>query len=137
MRKNGFTLIEFLTIIIFLAIIMIITIPLVLKVIKDSKLTGYIDSVYGLVSLAQEYQFEQDNKEDIVIDYTNNENTDILKSNGVRPDGGNLLIRNDGKVALKLWNEEINVCITKDFEADEVIVDEQITTKNKCYKDVK
>lgn len=136
--KNAFTLIELLAVIVILAVIAAITTPIVLNVIQTSRENAFIDTSYGIISAAREYQIRQsnENKEmDLIIDFTKNKNTSTLTLNGDLPDGGTFHINEDGKTELRLWSDSAEVCVTKDLNDKEVKVNESLDSKDKCYKD--
>ena len=54
-KRNGFTLIELLAVIVILAVIALIAIPQVLKILEKAKKSSFVDSVYGISSIIDNY----------------------------------------------------------------------------------
>ena len=50
-KKNGFTLIELITVIVVLGIVSMISIPVVTSIIESSKMNNYRNSIYGLLRI--------------------------------------------------------------------------------------
>lgn len=137
MNRKGFTLVELLAVIAIIAIIALITTPIVLNVIQTSKENAFKDTAHGLVVAAGTYQAEkQALNEDttLFINYqtSSDEEKDVLKTKGVLPDAGELSIDNNGKVTLALWSDDAHVCVVKDANAKEIVVNENITDASSC-----
>lgn len=137
MNRKGFTLVELLAVIAIIAIIALITTPIVLNVIQTSKENAFKDTAHGLVVAAGTYQAEkQALNEDttLFINYqtSSDEEKDVLKTKGVLPDAGELSIDNNGKVTLALWSDDAHVCVVKDANEKEIVVNENITDASSC-----
>ncbi len=123
--KKGFTLIELLGIIVILAIIALVTTPVILNTIQTAREKAFIDTGYSLISAAKQYQVKkagQNEELDLIIDYDNNRNIDVITLTGDLPDGGTFKIDENGKTELKLWNEKGKVCITKSKDEKKITV---------------
>lgn len=123
MNKKGFTLIEVLAVLLILSIIALITTPIIINVINNSKENAFIQDVNSLVDSIRTYQAEN-NYEEVTVDYTTGENTDLLELDGDLPDAGQITINEAGKVAVALWNEELEICAKKDINSKEVVKEE-------------
>lgn len=117
--KKGFTLIELLAVIVILAIIALIAIPQVIKILNKSRISSAEDSVYGIVSSAENYitEFmlknngELPNEEIVfnctktgcILDKTNLTNYKLdgleeLDFKGTKPTSGKVGITKEGKI---------------------------------------
>lgn len=135
--KKGFTLVELLAVIVILAVIATITVPIVINVIQNSKESAFVDTAHGLVVAAGTYQAEkQALKEDttLSINYKTSSESEksVLKTSGTLPDAGELKIDDRGKVTLALWSDDARVCVVKEADAKEIIINENITDANSC-----
>ena len=129
MNKKGFTLIEVLAVLLILSVIALITTPIIINVIKDSKEKAFINDANSLVESIRTYQ-ANNQYESVIVDYTNNINTDKLELDGDLPDAGQISIDENGKVALALWNEDLQICAQKDLNSKEVVKKE--ISKSAC-----
>ena len=111
MKKNGFTLIEVLTVIIILSMISLITVPLINNLLINSKKKALESSAYGLVESARIYYGANLRKiKQESIEFNSNNNYEGLKIKGDIPNGKIVLYKN-GKTELAIYNEKY--CITK------------------------
>ncbi len=129
MKNKGFTLIEVIAVLLILSIIALITTPIIIGIIKDSKEKAFINDVSNMVDSIRTYQAEN-NYEAITIDYTTDDNVDILEVDGDLPDAGQISINEAGKVAVALWSDDLEICATKDINAKEVVKAE--ISKEEC-----
>ena len=125
MKKKGFTLIELLAVIVILAIIALISTPVILNVIERANKGAFEDSAYGVIEAAKLYYTEA------ALDGKNNKETFTfpadtkLKLSGKKPSGGSVVLDEDGKIGLAIYNEKWCAVKGKD--------EEKITIKD--YKD--
>ena len=126
--KKGFTLIELLAVIVILAIIALIAVPQVIKILNKSRISSAEDSVYGIVSSAENYitEFmlknngELPNEEIVfnctktgcILDKTNLTNYKLdgleeLDFKGTNPTSGKVTINNVGQ-KISVSNVKIN-----------------------------
>ena len=125
MKKNGFTLIELLAVIVILAIVLLIAVPAIGNVIEKSKKDTFESSAKGLIDAAKYFHsknilsletdpyvfsFNDGKKGEAVI----NEQTYKLAYNGQAPSGGNLTLRDDGKIELYVCNDTYCACKSYD-----------------------
>lgn len=129
MNKKGFTLIEVLAVLLILSIIALITTPIIINVINNSKENAFIQDVNSLVDSIRTYQAEN-NYEEVTVDYTTGENTNLLELDGDLPDAGQITINDAGKVSVALWNDELEICAKKDINSKEVVKEE--ISRNEC-----
>ena len=133
-NKKGFTLIELLAVIVILAIIALIATPLTISVINGAKEKSFINSVYGLIDgvrlLSAEQLFDNASNE-VVVNFNGgvSDNTNFQVS-GEMPSSGTMHLNSDGKVELKVWNEELGKCAEKGADESEVKLTE--ITKDDC-----
>ena len=129
MNKKGFTLIEVLAVLLIISIIALITTPIIINVINNSKENAFIQDVNSLVDSIRTYQAEN-NYEEVTVDYTTGENTNLLELDGDLPDAGQITINDAGKVSVALWNDELEICAKKDINSKEVVKEE--ISRNEC-----
>ena len=103
--KKGFTLVELLAVIIILGVLSVLIVPKVINTLNDSEQKTNMASAEGLLKAA-EYRY-QDNEikgisENIIIDYTNNQNTNELEYSGKKPEKGHVTILKNGKIAMSV-----------------------------------
>lgn len=125
MKQKGFTLLELLAVIVVLAIIALIATPIVIKVIDSAEKGAFEDTAYGLISAAKIYyaesSFDGQNKQE-VFTFPGDKK---LKVSGNKPDGGNLVLDENGKIEMAIHNNKW--CVVKGKEEGKVTV--------KAYKD--
>ena len=137
LNKNGFTLVELLSVIVIIAIIALITTPIVLNVVQSSRENAFKDTAHGLVLAAGTYQAEQQalNRDTtLTINYATSSDSEknLLKTKGTLPDAGELSIDEKGKVTLALWSNDARVCVVKKADAKEVTINENINDAASC-----
>ena len=123
--NKGFTLIELLAVIVVLAIVLLIAVPAIGNVIEKSKKGTFESSAKGLIdaakyfhsknilSLSEEpyvFSFNDGKKGEAVVD----EKTYKLAYSGQAPSGGNLTLRDDGKIELYVCNDTYCACKSYD-----------------------
>ena len=133
-KQNAFTLIELLAVIVILAIIAVIATPLTINVINSAKQKSFINSVYGLIDgvrLLSAEQLFQDGSNEVTINFTDGTSDNAnFKVSGDLPDSGTVYMNSEGKIALKVWSEELGRCAEKAFSSAEVIITN--TSKEDC-----
>ena len=135
MNKKGFTLIELLAVIVLLGIIAMITTPVVLNAINNSKRQSLQDTGYSIVQAATSYQAElqqQGKKSTFSLDFSKSADRSILDIKGELPDAGYVEVEASGKVALALWSDKIDTCVTKSKNSKTVVISKTITNKAGC-----
>ncbi len=113
MKKKGFTLVELLAVIVILAVIALIATPMIMDVIEKSRRGAAIESVNGILEVAENYQMNQslDGEEiETNIDLT----SDILVYKGSKPESGRLIIGEKGRMSIVAKYGKY--CIEKKFE---------------------
>ena len=103
--KKGFTLVELLGVIIILGILSVLIVPKVINVLNESEEKNNLSSATGLLKAA-DYKYNSDElnakNEIIIIDYSTNQNVDVLEFSGKKPEAGNIVISKDGQVAMRV-----------------------------------
>ena len=118
--KKGFTLVELLAVVIILGILSVLIVPKVINTLNDSEEKTNIASANKIITAA-EYTYEQKEmngiSEDIIIDYTNDINTDKIEFKGKKPEAGMIRIKKNGKIsmAIKIGN---NCFIKQPYSTD-------------------
>lgn len=124
MNKKAFTLMELLAVIIVLGIITTIIAPKVVNMLDESEKNTYTNSVRGLIKAATYKYSNNDIKgivnEDIVIDYSNKNNTKYLEYNGEPPEEGKIHITPLGDVSVAVKYGDY--CYKKDYSSDEITI---------------
>ena len=119
--KKGFTLVELLAVIIILGVLSLLIVPKVINTLNDSEEKTNMASAEGLLKAAEfKYQDNEINgiSESILVDYTNNINTDVLDFNGKKPEKGKANIRSNGKIAFAVKIGEY--CYYKSYNEREI-----------------
>ena len=134
LRNDGYSLIELLVVIIIITIIFLIALPLVVNILNSVRKSAFKSSAYGISKAAyNEFSFAILNNKDIKeltfsyldkIEYPNPLGYQ-LKYRGFKPESGTVIVNNNGKVSLALYNGKW--CAEKEF--DEEII--RINDKNK------
>ena len=122
-RKKGFTLIELLAVIVILAIIALIATPIIVDVINDAKKNAFKDTAYGIIEAGKLYyagEFGNDSFSGKTFDFTGN--IDELKLSGEKPAGGTLVVSQDGKYGLAIYNKEKSFCAIKEYDKEDIKV---------------
>ncbi len=135
MSKKGFTLIELLAVIVLLGVIALITTPVVLTAINNSKKQSLQDTGYSIVQAATSYQAklqQEGKKTTFSLDFSKSVDRNVLDVKGKLPDAGYVEVEASGKVALALWSDEINTCVTKSKNSKTVVISKTITNKAGC-----
>ena len=130
MKNKGFTLIELLAVIVILAIIALIATPIVMNSIATAKSGAFKDSAYGAVKAAENYYASQFDVGSSFAGATIDLATDTsLKYKGTKLDGS-LIITNDGKISINVWDGAN--CAIKTINVSDVIIDGAKTTRTAC-----
>ena len=133
MKKNGFTLVELLSVIAILAILATITVPIVLNVFNNTANSAFEDNAMSLSKAADNYYSAStldaytklpllvtfnDGKE--TNKYINNENKNCEISNdrmmeytGDNPDSGNIYIDKNGDIYMAIYDKSVRKCAIK------------------------
>ena len=140
MEKKGFTLIELLAVIIILAIIALISTPVILNVIERANKGAFENSAYGIIDAAKLYYTEAS------LDGKNNKETFTfpadtkLKLSGKKPSGGSVVLDEDGKIGLAIYNEKW--CAVKGKDEEKITIKDYkdgecevpvVATKESCF----
>ncbi len=137
MKKKGFTLVELLAVIVVLAVIALIVTPTILKVIDNARIGAFRSSSHGIVNAAkQSYLLQQSSEESPNLteyQYTNGKKIRVrgnidIDYKGSDPSSGTLLINNDGKVAIALYQD--GYCALKTYENGQIKLEKK--TKEDC-----
>ena len=119
--KNGFTLVELLAVIVILGLLMVIIAPKITNTLNESEKKTNMASAQNLVKAA-EYKIANNEvkgiKENTIIDYSNNTNTNYLDYSGAKPEIGKVQIRFNGTIAMSVKFGDY--CYTKAFDSDEI-----------------
>ena len=130
--KKGFTLIELLAVIVILAVIALIVTPLIMNVINDAKKSAARDAGYSVIK-AGELAAATSGIENMNPPYHYDE-TSNLPMKGTKPTKFNLDIDKEMKTQLRAW---INgYCVVKDYDTEEVTLDESKKTEKDCVTEV-
>lgn len=142
MKKEGFTLIEMLSVIVVIGIIGLLVTPVVISYIEKSNKEVLKTSAYGLIGAADnEYKrILMKGFVDNYIIYVYNEgektstlNGSKLEYKGQRPKSGNVVINRDGEIALSISDGKY--CFEKLFNESEVKENPEKSFYD-CYVDV-
>jgi len=128
-NKKGFTLIELLAVIVILAIIALIAVPTIVNIINKANKSAFKNSVYGILKAADLY-YSTENimngiNEEKVFTFPNE--TKELNLKGKLPDGGNVVIEEDGKISLAVSNGKY--CARYGKEDKDIVISEE----EDCY----
>ena len=140
MKKNkGFTLIELLAVIVILAIIALIATPIITGQLDQVRASAFLRSANSIVHAAElKYANLNTDTSSIATSYKVNYAEGVLVGSntidfkGKRPDEGLVTINTIGQVAIILWNDNVNKCVTKSFVEDSPSFNETVTTKEEC-----
>lgn len=129
MKKQGFTLVELLSVIVILAIISLIATPMVLGVIEKANKSAAISSANGIMDAAEKYMIESMITGDTSsrFDFPNETR---LSYKGKKPEAGTLLVDKDENMSITL---KINgYCVRKRFleESPQVVEDENCSIED-------
>lgn len=133
-NQKGFTLLEVLVTLLILGLIATISVPIINTVMVDAKKNTFVDTAYGLIDAAKLYHTNAvatRTTRTLSVDYTNNVNVKSLKTTGKLPDAGTLSMDKDGNVALALWSNSANICVTKATNDSKVVISTK--TKAQCH----
>lgn len=129
--KKGFTLIELIAVIVLIAIIAIIATPIILGVIKDSKISAFKNSAYGVYNGTRDYFFIKNSQSD---------NTNILpvgaldprllKLSGKYPDSGLAIINTNKNIGLYVYDSSLKMCGLKNYNRDDFIFIEDMSKED-------
>ncbi len=128
-RRRAFTLIELLAVIVILGLILVITSPVIFKVMEDARRGAFRASAYGIVKSAENNYYKKvlfskppkissftyENGEEIPL-----VDNDKLEYKGERPENGEVIINQQGQVAIALHNG--TYCALKKYEETYVTV---------------
>jgi len=125
-KELGFTLVEMMAVIILLGVVSLIAIPQVNKIIKDTRMSVFEDSAYGVIRSGELYYKNREILGEDLIDTTFvfPEATG-LEINGNVPKNGKMVITSDGSIQLAISNGKY--CARKGYNDSKVSVNEDIT----------
>jgi len=127
-KKFGFTLVEMMAVIILLGVVSLIAIPQVNKIIKNTRMSVFEDSAYGVIRSGEIYYKNREILGEPLIDTTFVfPNADGLEINGDVPKSGKMVVTSDGFIKLAISNGKY--CARKDYNDSKVSVNEDI---NNC-----
>ncbi len=138
--KKGFTLIELLAILAILAIIALVTTPIVLNIINDVRKDSFEQTADSIVTAVRNLQ---NNDETFGVEKEVDFSEDQDKIEELKLDGsydnlfGKVGINKNGKIALAVWDNDLEMCAYKSTSAKEVtIVDNEVEsiTQDNCIK---
>ena len=133
-NNRGITLLEVLIAITIIALISTISMPIINNVIVDARKNTFVDTAYGLIDAARQYHTNavlNKTGRTLSVNYTTSSNTKKLKVSGKLPDAGNLTMDKEGNVALALWSNSANTCVTKTASESKVVISAK--TKAQCH----
>ena len=133
MKKNGFTLVELLSVIAILAILATVTVPTLLNVFSNAEDSAFEDNAMSISKAADNYYSSStldaytklpllvtfnDGKE--TNRYINNQNKECETSNerlleytGQNPDSGNIYIDRNGDIYMAIYDKSVRKCAIK------------------------
>lgn len=132
-QEKGFTLIELLTVIVILAVIALIATPLIMGTITNAKKNSFVDTTYGILKAAENYQAMKQVENDGNIPYLliqDLETDESLKYKGAKPKAGKVMINTNGESTIVTWNGQF--CAKKHYMDSKIKVIEHIDTKEDC-----
>ena len=140
MKKNkGFTLIELLAVIVILAIIALIATPIITGQLDQVRASAFLRSANSIVHAAElKYANLNNDTSSLAVPYNITfaggalVGPNDISFKGKRPDEGLVTINTIGQVAIILWNNDVNKCVTKAFTDDSPSFNETVTTKEAC-----
>ena len=117
--NKGFTLIELLAVIVILAIIALIATPIILGIINDVRVGARERSIDNIIHAA-EIHYAQEKMKD--VNTSNKINIEDIKDkiDGEIPEGGYIIINEEGEAAYSLNFEKENKVYSKSFEGQVV-----------------
>ena len=123
-RKNGFTLIEVLTVIVILAIIALIAVPVIMDLVHKANKSAFKDSAYALIKagdlLYSTSEMEGAELARKTFDFS--DNNVKLDVKGELPTGGIMKVYENGQIAMAVTKGKY--CATKGIYDKEVIITE-------------
>ena len=133
-KSKGFTLIELLGVIIVISILLLITIPIIGNVVQKAREGAFIDSAYGLMKAAEYEVVGQilDGTSTKEMKFTYPESENKLNTRGEKPDAGEIIVNEEGNIALALWSDKVGKCAVKDYEEAVIRYGEYIIKKEDC-----
>jgi len=127
-KELGFTLVEMMAVIILLGVVSLIAIPQVNKIIKNTRMSVFKDSAYGVIRAGELYYRNKEINREPLIDTTFVfPEASGLEINGDAPKSGKMVVTSDGSIKLAISNGKY--CARKDYDDSKVRVDEDI---NNC-----
>jgi len=127
-KELGFTLVEMMAVIILLGVVSLVAIPQVNKIIRNTRMSVFKDSAYGVIRAGELYYRNKEINREPLIDTTFVfPNATGLEINGDVPKSGKMVITSDGSIKLAISNGKY--CARKDYDDSKVSVNEDI---NNC-----
>lgn len=134
MNKKGFTLIELLAVIVILAVISTIAVPIIINVVNNSRESGRMQSVNGIINATNLYTVEAMMGEGKSV---SGNLFDVIseKVDGKKPESGEIFIGEDNKIALALKYDDY--CYIKQYDGEIVKTEAEECTLTVALEDVK
>jgi len=127
-KELGFTLVEMMAVIILLGVVSLIAIPQINKIIKNTRMSVFEDSAYGVIRSGEIYYKNREILGEQLIDTTFVfPEASGLEINGDVPKSGKMVVTSDGSIKLAISNGKY--CARKDYNDSRVSVNEDI---NNC-----
>lgn len=132
-KRSGFTLIELIAVILILGIIALIAIPTTSNVINNAKKGALQNSAYGLIEAANNlyiYNELNNSVEELTFEYDNGKiiSGDDLDYRGKVPKSGSIILKEDGKVGIAIYDGKY--CAVKNYDEVKVVVSD--ISENEC-----
>jgi len=125
-KELGFTLVEMMAVIILLGVVSLVAIPQVNKIIKNTRMSVFKDSAYGVIRAGELYYRNKEINREPLIDTTFVfPNASGLEINGDVPKSGKMVVTSDGSIQLAISNGKY--CARKGYNDSKVSVNEDIT----------
>ena len=129
MKRRGFTLIELLAVIVILAVIALIATPIIVGVINDAEKNTFEDTVYGIVKAGELHYGQEVMKDSDYVGETLFLEKDELSYSGEKVKG-TVLIENDGKVTVAVYDNKNRWCAIKEYGSEKASI--QKYEEGKC-----
>ena len=103
MRENGFTLIELLAVLIVLGVLILLIAPKIVTTLNEAEYNANMASARELVKAAELKHANNEmmgKLENVIIDYSSNQNENYLDYKGDKPEKGRVTIKKNGDVAM-------------------------------------
>lgn len=123
--KKGFTLIELLAVIVILAIIALISVPIIARVVTAAKEKSFVLSVEGILDAAElKLSTNELGLSNDAIDLS------TLSYKGKKYTNGAISVDESSNIAIAVWNEDLGLCVTKNYTDQNASIDKSKTLDN-------